>query len=84
MHFFLRQTGVIGLRKKKQPYTPKVVRMVTKTAAMFTYVGGRPYLKFTGGLPDPLPPERHEQLRINETNKLMFLVRNGNNIVKLI
>ena len=83
MHFYLRQTGVIGLRKKKQPYTHQVVRMVTKTSAMFSFVGGRVCLKFTGGQPDPLPPERHEQFRLDDTNKLMFLVRDGNNIVKL-
>ena len=69
--------------KKKQKYEHKVVRMLTKTSAMFTFVGGQPVLKLTGGQPDPLPPERHESFRLSDTNTLMLLVRDGNNIVKL-
>lgn len=84
MQFYLRQTGVIGLSKKHANPDPQVVRMVTKTSAMFVSVGGYRTLKLTGGQPDPLPPERHEALRLNTTDQVMFLVRNGNNIVKLL
>lgn len=84
MQFYLRQTGVIGLSRKRTNPDPQVVRMITKTAAMFTCVGGYTTLKLTGGQPDPLPPERHEALRLNTTQQMMFLTRNGNNIVKLL
>ncbi len=82
-HYFLRQTGVVGLKGHSNA-DPQVIRMVTKTNMMFTFTGGYPFLKLTGGKPDPLPPERHELLRLNTTKDVMFLQRNGNNIVKLI
>jgi hypothetical protein len=84
MQFYLRQNGLIGLSKKHINPDPQVVRMVSKTSAMFVSVNGYRTLKMTGGLPDPLPPERHEALRLNTTEQVMFLTRNGNNIVKLI
>jgi len=58
----------------------KVLRMVSKSSLMF--IGG--CLKLTGGKPDPLPPERHERLRMGTTNSVMFLSGNGKSFFKFL
>lgn len=59
---------------------PKVLRLLSKSSLMF--IGG--CLKLTGGKPDPLPPPRHERLRMGTTSSIMFLSGNGNVRFKFI